>query len=353
MEQPLIECIPNFSEGRDRKVIAEIAAAIEGVSGVRLMEVDTGPGANRTVMTFAGSPDQVTEAAFRSIRAAAARIDMRAHTGAHPRLGATDVCPLVPLAHISASELVPYSVALGRRVAEELGIPVYLYERSASAPGRQALASIRRGEYEGLPEKLADPRWKPDFGTTVFNARTGATVIGVRDFLVAYNVNLNTSDVKIAREIACDVRERGRVRLEAGRPVLDPTGKMTYDPGLLTHVRGIGWFIEEYGIAQVSMNLTNLRVTPVYRAFEACREAAFRRGVRVTGSELVGLIPLDSMLEAGRYYHRLQYPGGSVPETQQVPEEELVWLAVRSLGLDELKPFDPRKKIIEYLLEQS
>lgn len=344
MVQPLIECIPNFSEGRDGETLARIAASIRSVDGVRLLEVDPGPGANRTVMTFAGSPAVVTEAAFRAIRTAAERIDMRLHRGAHPRLGATDVCPLVPLAGISAEALVPYSLELGRRVAA-LGIPVYLYEQSATRPHTRSLSSIRRGEYEGLAAKLREPRWKPDFGEAVFNARSGATVIGVRDFLVAYNVNLDTADAALAEEVACDVRERGRVRLVDGKPVRE-AGKLVYDPGRLKHVRGIGWFIEEYGIAQVSMNLTHLGVTPVHLAFEACREAAALRGLRVTGSELVGLIPLASLLEAGSYF--LGRSGGHAGGRS---ETELVALAVASLGLDALRPFDPGKKVIEYLLQ--
>ena len=353
MDQPLIECIPNFSEGRDALLIARIAEAIRTVGGVKLLEVDPGAGAHRTVMTFTGAPAPVIEAAFQAISAASRLIDMRLHSGAHPRMGATDVCPLVPLAGITPEELVPYSVTLGRRVGEELGIPVYLYERSASAPFRASLAAIRQGEYEGLARKLAEERWKPDFGPSVPPPRSGATVIGVRDFLVAYNVNLDTADVTIAREIACDLRERGRVRLLEGKPVTDAFGEKVYEPGLLKSVRAIGWFIEEYGIAQVSMNLTNLKVTPLHEAFEACRSAAARYGVRVTGSELVGLVPLDSLLEAGRYY--LGKSPGKVTAIQAAedPTPELLALAVHSMGLDALKPFDPGKKVIEYLIEAS
>jgi glutamate formiminotransferase/formiminotetrahydrofolate cyclodeaminase len=349
MDQPLIECVPNFSEGRDARVIARIAEAIGAVAGVKLLEVDPGAGAHRTVMTFAGAPAPVAEAAFQAISAASRLIDMRLHSGAHPRMGATDVCPLVPLAGITPEALVPYSLALGRRVGEELGIPVYLYERSASAPWRASLAAVRQGEYEGLARKLSEERWKPDFGPSAPHPTAGATVIGVRDFLVAYNVNLDTADVAVAREIARDLREKGRMLLSDGKPVTDAFGEKVYEPGLLKSVRAIGWFIEEYGIAQVSMNLTSLKVTPLHQAFETCRAAASRYGVRVTGSELVGLVPLDSLLEAGRYYRdKLEGKDPAVP-AREYPAGELLALAVRSLGLDELKPFDPRKKVIEYL----
>lgn len=350
MDQPLIECIPNFSEGKSASGISRIASAIRNVRGVRLLEVDSGAGAHRTVMTFTGAPDQVTEAAFQAIKAASEVIDMRVHSGAHPRLGATDVCPLVPLSGITPEELVPYSLALAKRVGEELGIPVYLYERSASAAFRTSLASIRQGEYEGLVRRLGDPRWKPDFGPDLFNPRTGATVIGVRDFLVAYNVNLDTADRETAREIALDIRERGRPRLEAGKSVLDAFGRKVYQPGVLKTVRAMGWFIEEYGIAQVSMNLTNLSVTPVHQAFETCVVAASRYGVRVTGSELVGLVPLESLLAAGRFYLGRSWSEGTIPHATDPSPEELLHLAVRSLGLDDLRPFDPEKKVIEYLL---
>jgi glutamate formiminotransferase / formiminotetrahydrofolate cyclodeaminase len=292
----LIECVPNFSEGRDPEIIRQITDAIAAVEGVQLLDVDPGKATNRTVVTFVGAPEAVVEAAFQGIRQASLLIDMKAHTGEHPRMGATDVCPLVPVSGISMEETVEWAKRLAARVGEELSIPVYLYEAAASRPERRNLATIRTGEYEALPEKLADPNWAPDFGPARFNARSGATVIGARDFLVAYNVNLNTTSVRRANSIAFDVREQGRV-LRDGDPVTGPVrtgedGEPLRQPGACKAVKAIGWYIEEYGIAQVSMNLTDINVTPLHIAFEASCRSAEARGMRVTGSELVGMVPL-------------------------------------------------------------
>ena len=328
----LIECVPNFSEGRDLEAIRKITARIEAVEGATLLHVDPGKATHRTVVTFAGTPAAVVEAAFRAIATAAETIDMRRHHGEHPRMGATDVCPLVPISGISLEETAELARQLGERVGRELGIPVYLYEASQPDPARKNLAVIRSGEYEGLPKKLADPAWKPDFGPAEFNPRSGATVIGARDFLVAFNVNLNTTSTRRANAVAFDVRESGR-----GEPP-------QHIPGTLKAVKAIGWYIEEYGIAQVSMNLTDLRVTPLHLAFDETCRAAEARGLRVTGSELVGLIPLASMLEAGRYFLKKQQ------RSLGVSERELIRMAVRSLGLADLAPFDPAQRIIEYRL---
>lgn len=345
---PLVECVPNFSEGRDPAAIRQITDAIEAVDGIRLLDVDPGKATHRTVVTFVGAPEAVAEAAFRAIRAAAAVIDMRAHHGEHPRMGATDVCPLVPVAGIGMEAVVDLARDLGRRVGEELGIPVYLYERAATRSARRNLATIRAGEYEGLPEKLRDPEWAPDFGPAVFNPQAGATVIGARDFLVAYNVNLNTTSTRRASAVAFDVREQGRQK-RSGDPltgplVRDAAGEPVWEPGLLKAVKAIGWYIPEYGVAQVSMNLTDLEATPLHTAFEACCERAEARGMRVTGSELVGMVPLRVLLDAGRHFLRKQQ------RSVGVPEAELVRIAVRSLGLDDLAPFDPAHKVIEYRL---
>ena len=327
----LIECVPNFSEGRDLGVIRQLTDEIERVEGVSLLHVDPGKSTNRTVVTLAGAPDRVVEAAFRAITLAGQLIDMRRHTGAHPRMGATDVCPLIPISGISMEETARYAVELGRRVGSELGIPVYLYEQAQANPARQNLATIRAGEYEGFFKKIQDPAWRPDFGPTEFNAQTGATVIGAREFLVAFNVNLNTTSTRRANAIAFDVRE-------AGRPNL---------PGSLKAVKAIGWFIDEYGIAQVSMNLTDLSVTPLHRAFdEVCRKAD-ARGIRVTGSELVGLVPLETMLAAGRHFLRKQQ------RSLGVSEPDLIHIAIKSLGLDELGTFKPEERIIEYRLQSG
>lgn len=354
MQRRLIECVPNISEGRDRAKIDAIAAVVETVEGVRLLDVDPGKATNRTVITFVGEPEPVCEAAFRLIKKAQELIDMRGHKGEHPRFGATDVCPLVPISGMSMEETAAYAKKLGERVGQELGIPVYLYEAAASEEKRRNLANNRSGEYEGLPKKLKDPAWKPDHGPAAFNdsvARSGAIAIGARNFLVAYNVNLNTTSTRRANAIAFDIREAGRVMREGdpltGKPVLDSQGEPLKIPGKLKAVKGIGWYIEEYGIAQLSLNLTDISVTPVHVAFdEACKSAA-ERGIRVTGSELVGLIPKQALLDAADFYLARQ------ERSLGIPEREKIKIAVKSLGLDDLAPFDPQKKVIEYMLEEA
>ncbi len=353
MKKQLIECVPNISEGRDQAIIDTIAAQAETVEGVKLLDVDPGKATNRTVITFVGEPEAVVEAAFRLIKKAAELIDMSKHKGEHPRFGATDVCPLVPVANISMEEVVTYAHKLGHRVGEELGIPGYFYENAATREERRDLANCRAGEYEGLAKKLVDPHWQPDFGPAAFDKAktTGATAISARDFLVAYNINLNTTSTRRANAIAFDIRERGRVKREGnpltGKIVKDDQGNPVNIPGSLKAVKGIGWYIEEYGIAQLSLNLTNISITPVHIAFdEACRKAE-ARGVRVTGSELVGLVPLQAMLDAGKYFLRKQQ------RSTGVSEAELIKIAVKSLGLDELKPFNPKEKIIEYILAED
>ena len=344
----LIECVPNFSEGRDMEKIKQITDEIESVEGVMLLDVDPGRDTNRTVVTFVGDPESVCEAAFRAVRKAAQVIDMSKHTGAHPRMGATDVCPLVPVAGLTMEETAGYARKLARRIGEELSLPVYCYESAAFEEKRRNLANVRAGEYEGLRKKLEDPAWKPDFGPARFDAGAGAVIVGARDFLVAFNINLNTTSTRRANAIAFDVRERGREKREGnpitGKVVRDADGNPVMIPGTLKAVKAIGWYIPEYGFAQISMNLTNIGVTPVHVAFdEVCRKAE-ARGVRVTGSELVGLIPLKAMLDAGRWFlHRQQRSAG-------VSDEELIRTAVRSMGLSELKPFNPQEKIIEYIL---
>lgn len=344
----LIECVPNFSEGRDEFIIQKIAESIRSVEGVKLLDIDSGKATNRTVMTFVGEPEPVIEAAFRAIKTASELIDMRKHKGEHPRMGATDVCPLIPIRHITMDETVVYAKKLGERVGKELGIPGYYYEFAATSPQRKNLADIRAGEYEGLEKKIMLPEWKPDFGPQQFNPKSGATVIGARNFLVAYNINLNTTSTRRANAIAFDVREAGRVKTDSnGKPVLDENGQPIRIPGTLKSVKAIGWFIEEYGIAQISMNLTDITVTSVHQAFDEVCEKARLRGIRVTGSELVGLIPLQCLLDAGKYFLKKQ------KRSVGVSEEELIKIAVKSLGLDELRPFDPKKKVIEYLLEDD
>jgi glutamate formiminotransferase/formiminotetrahydrofolate cyclodeaminase len=349
--QPIIECVPNFSEGRDLQLITEITNEIEAVGGVRLLNVDPGKATNRTVVTFVGSPETVVEAAFQAIKKAGQLIDMSRHRGEHPRMGATDVCPLVPIAGISMEETAVWASRLGARVGNELGIPVYLYEAAQPNPHRNNLSVIRSGEYEGFFDKIKLPDWKPDFGPAEMDVRRGATVIGARDFLVAYNVNLNTKSVRKSNSIAFDLREAGRVKREGnpmtGKIVTDENGNPVSIPGSLRHVKAIGWYIEEYGIAQISMNLTNIEVTPVHIAFdEACRKAG-DRGIRVTGSELVGLIPLKAILDAGKYFLKKQ------KRSMGVSEKELVSMAIRTLGLEELGPFKPEERIIEYLLRNQ
>ena len=347
----LIECVPNFSEGRDLEVIRQITDAIESVDGVSLLDVDPGASTNRTVVTFVGSPDAAVEAAFRGIKKAAELIDMRKHKGAHPRMGATDVCPFIPVSKISWEEAIACANKLGKRVGEELSIPVYLYERAAKNASRSNLSVVRAGEYEGFFEKIKGPAWKPDFGPSIFNEKSGATVIGARDFLIAYNVNLNTKAVRRANSVAFDVRENGRVKTEDGtpfgKPVLDASGEPVRISGMLKHVKAIGWYVEEYGIAQVSMNLTNIEETPLHVAFDACVESASKRGLRVTGSEIVGMVPKKCLIQAGRYFLRKQ------KWSEGASEEALIDIAVRSMGLGELKPFDPNEKVIEFKIESD
>lgn len=344
---PLIECVPNFSEGVNLEIIEQITREIESVEGVKLLDVDPGKATNRTVVTFVGEPQPVIDAAFLAIKKASELIDMSTHKGEHPRMGATDVCPLIPISDITMEETVVYAKKLAERVGNFLHIPVYLYESAASKEERKNLATIRAGEYEGLADKLKDPQWTPDYGPATFNAKSGATVIGARDFLVAYNVNLNTTSTRRANSVAFDLRENGRVKEENGKRVLDANGQEVREPGLLKSVKAIGWFIEEYGIAQISMNLTNISITPLHIAFDTAVERAHARGMRVTGSELVGLVPLKSMLDAGKYFLEKQR------RSTGISEAELIRIAVKSMGLDELTPFDPQKKIIEYVLQNQ
>lgn len=340
----LIECVPNFSEGNDLNIIKQITDQIESVEGVRLLNVDPGKATNRTVVTMVGAPEQVIEAAFRAIKKAGELIDMSKHKGEHPRMGATDVCPLIPIANITMEETAQYAQKLAKKVGEELNLPVYLYEAAQPNKERSNLSVIRAGEYEGFAKKILQPEWKPDFGPALFDAKRGATVIGARDFLVAYNVNLNTTSTRRANAIAFDVREAGRAKKENGKTVLDKDGKPVTIPGSLKSVKAIGWFIEEYGIAQISINLTNINITPVHIAFDEVCKKADARGIRVTGSELVGLIPLKAMTDAGKYFLRKQKRSTGVSET------ELIKIAVKSMGLDELGPFKPGERIIEYML---
>ena len=354
MSKQLIECVPNISEGRDDLKIQQITAVVETVEGVKLLDVDPGKATNRTVITFVGEPEQVIEAAFRLIKKASELIDMSKHSGEHPRFGATDVCPLVPIAGITMEETVQYAHLLAKRVGEELSIPVYCYENAAQEPKRKNLANCRSGEYEGLKEKLSNSDWKPDFGPAEFNNQvktTGATAISARDFLIAYNVNLNTTSTRRANAVAFDIREAGRVKTEDGSPngkkVLDENGEPVRIPGKLKAVKGIGWFIDEYGIAQISYNLTNINITSMHVAFDETCKAATDRGLRVTGSELIGLIPLKAMLDAADYFLIKQ------ERSLGCSEREKIKIAIKSLGLDELKPFHPKEKIIEYMLEDK
>ncbi len=340
---PLVECVPNFSEGRDRALIDAITAEIAGTPGAMLLDVDPGAATHRTVVTFVGTPEAAEEAAFRAIRKAASLIDMARHRGEHPRMGATDVCPFVPVDGITMEECAAIARRLGKRVGEELGIPVYLYEAAASRPERRSLADIRKGEYEGLADKLKDASWAPDFGPAKMNARSGATVIGAREFLIAWNVNLNTRDKKAANVIAQEIREAGKPkRGPDGKILKDANGESVKIPGRFKECRAVGWYIDEYGRAQVSINLTNWKVTPMHAVFDVCREEAAKIGLRVTGSELVGLIPLQALLAAGDHYLAMQ------GRTAGVPERERLHTAILSLGLAELGPFDPVSKIVEY-----
>ena len=354
MKTRIIECVPNFSEGRDKAKIKEITDAIESVAGIKLLDVDPGEATNRTVVTFVGDPDDVVEAAFRGICKAAEVIDMRGHHGAHPRMGATDVCPLIPVAGISIEECAALARKLAERVATELNIPTYCYEEAAFTPERRNLAVCRAGEYEALPEKMGNKEKGPDFGNRPFDeevARTGATTIGARNFLIAVNYNLNTTSTRRANAIAFDVREKGRPQREGGKltgkPVKDANGKPVMIPGTLKGTKAIGWYIDEYGIAQVSMNITDIATTPLHVAFdEVCRKAD-ARGVRVTGTEIVGLVPKSTLIDAGKYFLRKQR------RSLGIPDEEIIRIAVKSMGLDELKPFDPREKVIEYMIEDT
>jgi glutamate formiminotransferase/formiminotetrahydrofolate cyclodeaminase len=345
----LIECVPNFSEGNDMTIIKQITDRIESIDGVRLLDVDPGKATNRTVVTFVGTPDEVIDAAFLAIKKASELIDMSKHHGEHPRFGATDVCPLVPIANITMEETVEYAHKLAKRVGDELEIPIYCYEFAAKEEKRKNLAYCRSGEYEALKEKLTKPEWKPDYGPAKFNAGAGATAISARNFLVAYNFNLNTTSTRRANAIAFDVREAGRSKREGnpvtGKIVKDENGKPVRIPGSLKKTKAIGWYIEEYGVAQISMNLTDITVTSIHQAFDEVSERARQRGIRVTGSELVGLVPLQAMLDAGKHYLRKQQ------RSTGISEEEIIKIAIKSLGLDELKPFDPKERIIEYLLD--
>jgi len=344
----LIECVPNFSEGNNLQIINQITDAISSVDGVKLLNVDPGKATNRTVVTLVGEPAAVVEAAFRGIQKASELIDMSKHHGEHPRMGATDVCPFIPVANISMEETAAWSQKLAKRVGEELNIPVYLYEEAQADKSRSNLSVIRAGEYEGFFKKIKEPQWKPDFGPAEFSAKSGGTVIGARDFLIAYNVNLNSKSVKRANSIAFDIREAGRIKTdEKGKKVLDENGNEIRIPGSLKGVKAIGWYIEEYGQAQVSINITKFKETPLHIVFEECYKSAFNRGARVTGSELVGLVPLSAMLDAGRYFLKKQRLSSGVSD------QELIHIAVKSMGLDELAPFDAKQRIIEYVLNEG
>lgn len=352
--QKLIECVPNFSEGRDMNIINQITAEIEKVEGVKLVDVDPGKATNRTVVTMVGEPEKVLEAAFNATRKAKELIDMKKHTGAHPRFGATDVCPLVPVANITMEEVVELAHRLAKRFGEELNIPVFCYEFAATSPERRNLANCRSGEYEALPQRIITEQWRPDFGPNQWSdevAKCGATAVSARNFLVAVNFNLNTTSTRRANSVAFDVREKGRPMREGdpitGKIVKDEKGNPVMVPGTLKHTKAIGWFIEEYAVAQVSMNMTNIIETPLHIAFDEVCNKAQKRGLRVTGTELVGVIPLSAMLEAGRHYLRLQQ------RSTGVSDSELIKIAVKSMGLDELYPFEPKKKIVEYILEEG
>lgn len=352
MEKRIIECVPNFSEGRNKVVIQQITSAIEAAGGIKLLDVDPGEATNRTVVTFVGEPEAVLEAAFQGVKKAAEVIDMRSHKGAHPRMGATDVCPLIPIAGITLEECAALARQLAKRIADELHVPTYCYEAAALTPERRNLAVCRAGEYEALPEKMGQKEKAPDFGARAFDqgiARTGATAVGARDFLIAVNYNLNSTSTRRANAIAFDVREKGRPVREGGsptgKPLKDENGKSIMQPGTLKATKAIGWFIDEYQIAQVSMNITNISVTPLHVAFDEVCRAANERGVRVTGTEIVGLIPKRALIEAGRYFLQKQQ------RSTGISESEIIRIAVKSMGLDDLKPFNPQEKVIEYLLE--
>ena len=344
----LIECVPNFSEGNNKDIIDQIVSQISSIKGIKLLDVDPGKDTNRTVVTFAGHPEDVIQAAFLAISKASKLIDMSHHHGAHARMGATDVCPLIPISGVTVDECIEYSKKLAKKVGEKLNIPVFMYEKSATSKNRQNLAIIRQGEYEGMSDKLKLKEWKPDYGPTELNIKSGVTAIGVREFLIAYNINLNTSDKKIASDIALDIREAGRAKRDkAGKIIRDNKGVMIKVPGTLKHVKAVGWFLEEYNIAQVSMNLIDYKSTPVHQVFEEVRNQAQKRGLRVTGSELVGLIPLDSLIEAGLYYLKKQN------KSQGVSEKQLIHIAVKSMGLDEMYDFNSNEKVIDYMIDES
>ncbi len=354
MEKQIIECVPNFSEGRDKNIIEAIAQTIRESEGVRLLDVDPGEATNRTVMTFVGEPAAVTEAAFKAVKKAAELIDMSKHHGAHPRMGATDVLPLIPVAGITLEECAELARKLGRRIADELNIPVYAYESAAMRPERKNLAVCRKGEYEGLAERLGKGEDGADFGDRAWDegtARTGATAVGARDFLIAVNYNLNTTSTRRANAIAFDVREKGRPKREGGKPngkpMTDAEGRTIMLPGTLKGTKAIGWYIDEYGIAQVSMNITDISKTPLHTAFDEVCRAAAARGVRVTGAEIVGLVPKRTLIDAGKHYLRMQQ------RSTGIPEEEIIRIAVKSMGLDQLGPFNPREKVVEYMLEDA
>ena len=349
--EKLVLCVPNFSEGRDLSIIAAITDRIESVDGVKLLDVDPGQATNRTVVTFVGSPQVVIDAAVGAAETARDLIDMTSHAGEHPRFGAMDVCPLIPVSGVTMDETVEYARTLARRLGDEVGLSVYCYENAAFTPERRNLADVREGEYEGLEARLTDPQWAPDFGPSEFNTRSGATAVSARGFLVAYNINLNTTSTRRANAVAFDVRERGRVK-RIGDPLtgeidLDERGEKVWLPGTLKGVKAIGWFIEEYGVAQISMNITDIDATPVHVAFDEVCRSAEARGMRVTGSELVGLIPLSAVLDAGRYYLHKQH------RSTGVSDAALIKIAVKSLGLNELGAFDPNEKIIEYAVDDS
>ena len=353
-EKQIIECVPNFSEGRNKEVIKQITDEVERVKGVKLLDVDPGEATNRTVVTFVGEPQVVVEAAFRCVKKAAQLIDMRQHHGAHPRMGATDVCPLIPVAGITLEECARLARQLAERIAAELKVPCYCYEAAAATPERKNLAVCRKGEYEGLPERMTSPADAPDYGARAWDeqlARTGCTAVGARDFLIATNFNLNTTSTRRANAIAFDVREKGRPQREGGSPVgkpmKDADGNPIMIPGTLKSTKAIGWFIDEYGIAQVSMNITDINVTPLHVAFDEVCRCAQNRGIRVTGTEIVGLIPKRTLIEAGRYFLKKQN------RSTGIPEEDILKIAIKSMGLDDLKPFNPREKVIEYLLEDA
>lgn len=354
MQKQLIECVPNISEGRDMQKINEIAKQVETVEGVKLLDIDPGKATNRTVITFVGEPEKVVKAAYKLIKKAKELIDMRHHSGEHPRFGATDVCPFVPIANITMEETAKYAHQLGELVGKELGIPVYFYENAATEDKRRNLANVRAGEYEGLAEKLQNPEWQPDFGPNQMNdkvAKSGAVAISARDFLVAYNINLNTTSTRRANAIAFDIREAGRIKREGnpitGKKVLDENGKPIREPGKFKGVKGIGWYIEEYGIAQVSYNITDINVAPVHLVFDESVKSADKRGIRVTGSEIIGLVPKKVLLDAADYFLTKQN------RSLGISEKEKIKIAVKSLGADDLKPFNPKEKIIEYLLEDD